>query len=293
MLLREVSSLQRNLDSLQQALGWTAEQGRQLVVKQPRILDSSPDTVQAAAAWLQQLFPDAEQLVRVVDRGPHLLSASMQHLRGNADYLRQALGWQDGDGQLVAYVAARPQDFALANLYGEAFQHKLRLLSEVVGVSTEECLTSGIGYLPQQAAREHRRTLHAGAGEPSRFVFPRCALACLWFVRLPTIETWFYRPLCCLQARAPHLLFDKAGKRYLGWIINPIRAGSTSGWPLPPISAQEAAKRHAAESEQRQQARAARGASKAAAMDDKQQGRGRRSKQPPAGDGGPASEGAS
>ena len=150
MLLKSgESTLQRNLDSLQQALGWTAGQRaqQQLALKQPRILNSSPATVQAALAWLRQLFPDAEQLAGIVDRGPHLLFKSVQHLQGNADYLRQALGWQDGDSQLAAYVAARPQDFATVALSSEETRHKLRLLSEVVGVSTEQCLTSGISYL--------------------------------------------------------------------------------------------------------------------------------------------------
>ena len=147
LLKSAVSTLQRNLDSLQQALGWTAHQVQQLVAKQPGLLSNSPATVQAALAWLRQLFPDAEQLVAVVDRGPQLLFRSVQHLQGNADYLRQALGWQDGDSQLVAYVAARPQDFATIDLSSEDTQHKLQLLGEVVGVSIEQCLTSCIGYL--------------------------------------------------------------------------------------------------------------------------------------------------
>ena len=147
LLALEVSTLQRNLDSLQQALGWTAHQVQQLVAKQPGLLSNSPATVQAALAWLRQLFPDAEQLAGIIDRGPQLLTKSVQLLQGNADYLRQALGWQDGDGQLVAFVAARPADFAGVDLSSEETQHKLQLLGEVVGVSTEQCLTSGIGYV--------------------------------------------------------------------------------------------------------------------------------------------------
>ncbi len=71
----------------------------------------------------------------------------MQHLRGNADTLRAALGWQDGDGQLAAFVAAYPQPFATVNLSGEGAAHKLRLLSEVAGISAEECLAVGSGCL--------------------------------------------------------------------------------------------------------------------------------------------------
>ena len=147
LLKYDQSALQRNLDSLQQALGWTAEQGRQLVVKQPRILDSSPDTVQAAAAWLRQLFPDAEQLPDVVDRSPMLLTRTVQRLQGNADTLRSALGWQDGDGQLGVFVAAYPQPFATIDLGDEKTQHKLRLLTQVVGYPVVEVLSARTTYL--------------------------------------------------------------------------------------------------------------------------------------------------
>ncbi len=147
VLASEVPTLQRNLDSLQQALALTAGAARQLVLKQPRILTSSPGTVQAAAAWLQRLFADGEQLADVIRRGPQLLTRSDEHLRGNADYLQQALGWQDGDGRLAAFVAAHPQPLATVDLSDERTQHKLRLLTEVVGVSTTECLGSGSSYL--------------------------------------------------------------------------------------------------------------------------------------------------
>ena len=147
LLTREVFSLQRNLDSLQQALGWTAQRAQQLVVKQPMLLGCSPATVLAALAWLWQLFPDAQQLVAVADRGPQLLFRTVQRLQGNADTLRAALGWQDGDGQLAAFVAAYPQPFATVNLSGKSAADKLRLLTQVVGLSTERCLSEGTTYL--------------------------------------------------------------------------------------------------------------------------------------------------
>ncbi len=147
LLKCEATTLQRNLASLQRGLGWTAEAARQLVLKQPVVLASSTDTVEAAAAWLRQRFPNAEQLANVIERGSRLLCCSEQHLRGNANHLRQALGWQDGDGQLAAFVAAHPQPFATVDLNDKQTQHKLRLLSEVVGVSAEECLGSGSSYL--------------------------------------------------------------------------------------------------------------------------------------------------
>jgi hypothetical protein len=124
LLKSEVPTLQRHLDSLQQAFGWTAEQARQLVLKWPLLLAYSPGTVQAALGWLRQLFPDAAQLAGVIGRGPLLLTKSVQHLQSNADTLRQALGWQEGDGQLAAFVAARPADFGTVNLSDEDTQRR-------------------------------------------------------------------------------------------------------------------------------------------------------------------------
>ncbi len=147
LLTWEVSALQRSLDSLQQTLGWTAEAARQLVVKLPPLVSVGRGTVEAAAAWLQQLFPDAERLADVLGRGPHLLTKSEQHLQDNADTLRAALGWRDGDGQLAAFVATYPQPFASVSLSGKGTQHKLRLLTRVVGTSTEYCLGEGSTYL--------------------------------------------------------------------------------------------------------------------------------------------------
>lgn len=135
MLYREVPALQRNLNSLQQTLGWTAEQARQLVLKQPALLIYSPGTVQASLAWLGQLFPDADQLAGVIDHGPRLLGASVQPLQSNANCLQQELGWQDGHGQLAALITAHPYEFVICTMRGERTEHKLQLLSEVVGVS--------------------------------------------------------------------------------------------------------------------------------------------------------------
>ena len=258
LLKYDAVALQRNLDSLQQALGWTTEQARQLVVKQPALLTYSPATVQAAVAWVEQLFPVAEQLAAVVDRGPMLVSRSPQHLQGNADYLRQALGWQDGDGQLAAYVAARPQDFALVNLYSEALQHKLRLLSEVVSVSTEECLTSGIGYLGRQLdniaarymlvqVRLHRQG--SVALQHADSISRLCRPSCILIQAVASVATLASRRLecfgcklniCCIvcirgppstalhslfaeQERAPALLRNNNDELHLSWIINANR----------------------------------------------------------------------
>ncbi|PRW50952.1 hypothetical protein C2E21_5331 [Chlorella sorokiniana] len=232
----EVRTLQRNLDSLQQTLGWTAEQARQLALKQARLMSVAPGTVQAAAAWLRQLFPDAEQLAAVVSRGPLLLASSVQHLQGNADTLRQALGWQDGDSQLAAFVAAYPQPFAVNDFSSECAAHKLRLLTQVAGCYLVGVLSEGSSYLK---------------------------------TGLETMAAHYM----LVQERAPHRLYDKAGTLHLSWVINAgrpyyldamcmtreqrnafvrewprseegrrllegLRAGSVEGWPRPPSHAE-------------------------------------------------------
>ncbi|PRW50832.1 transcription termination factor mitochondrial [Chlorella sorokiniana] len=255
LLMYDAPTLQRNLDSLQQALGVTAEQVRQLVLKQPRLLASSPDTVQAALVWLRQLFPDAAQLAGVIDRGALLLTRSAQRLQGNADYLQQALGWQEGDGQLAAFVAARPADFGTVNLSDEDMQQTLRLLSEVVGVSTEACLSSGISYLNK---------------------------------RLVSIAARYM----LVQERAPYLLCSRSGELSFSWVksankpynlarlgmsrdefnafvrawpaspegrrlLAGLRAGSVAGWPRPPSWEEAQQQRRAALERQRQTGKAA------------------------------------
>ncbi|PRW50977.1 FAD-linked oxidase [Chlorella sorokiniana] len=278
LLTRDVSILQRNLDSLRQALGCTAEQARQLVLKQPVILAPSPDTVQTALTWLRQLFPDAAPLAGIISRGPLLLTKSVQHLQSNADYLQQALGWQEGDSQLAAFVATYPLAFAAVDLTSKATSDKLRLLSEVVGVSTKECLTSGISYLK---------------------------------TGLETMAAHYV----LVQARAPHLLFSTAGEQQLRWVVDimkpsylaamgmtraevhafvrewprseegrrlleGLRAGSVAGWPRPPVPG-EAQRQQCEEAAQRRQARAARQQGRAATTGGKQRGRGRPRKAQP------------
>ncbi|PRW50983.1 zinc finger ZZ-type and EF-hand domain-containing 1 [Chlorella sorokiniana] len=232
LLTYEVQTLQRNLDSLQQALNLTAEQARQLVLKQAMLLASRPDTVQAALTWLRQLFPDAAQLADVFDRGGRLLSCSVHRLQGNADTLRQALGWQDGDRQLAAFVAAYPQPFAANDLSSECAAHKLRVMTQVAGCPLVDVLSEGSNYLK---------------------------------TGLETMAAHYM----LVQERAPHRLYDKAGTLHLSWVINAsrpdylnamgisreqrnafvrewprseegrrllegLRAGSMKGWPRPP-----------------------------------------------------------
>ncbi len=236
LLMREATTLQRNLDSLQQALGWTAEAARQLVRKQPSLLTAGPDSVQAAAAWLRKYIPDAEQLADVISRGPQLIGCSEQHLQANADYLRQALGWQDGDGQLAAFIAARPQAFAIVKFSNAETQHKLRLLSEVVGVSVKECLAAGSTYLmvslPTMAAYYMLVQVTGAMALPLADVL--CGLKLLRkqpvavFVLVLSfacigaslcLPTWGHI-VVSLQERAPHLLFKTDGQLHLSWIAN-------------------------------------------------------------------------
>ena len=147
LLTYDVVRLQRNLDSLQQALGLSAGQARQLAVKQPRLLSTGTDTVADAVAWLRQHFPAPEQLADVISRAPHLLFRSTEHLQGNADALQRALGWQDGDGQLAAFIAAYPQPFATVEFGSKETEAKLRFLTQVVGADPGDCIAKGSGYL--------------------------------------------------------------------------------------------------------------------------------------------------
>ncbi|PRW51139.1 guanine deaminase [Chlorella sorokiniana] len=226
LLKLEVPTLQRNLDSLPQALGWPAEQARHLVLKWPRLLGSSPDTVQAALAWLRQLFPDAEQLANVIDRGALLLTS---------------------------------------NLNSKDTQHKLRLLSEVVGVSTEECLTSGIGYLTGKLESTAVRYVLAQERAPY-LLFSRSGEPSLSWIK---------------SANEPHNLArlgmsrDEFNAFVRGWaaslkgqrLLEGLRAGSVEGWPRLPSHAEAQQRLQAATAKQR--------ASKAAAAAGKQRGRGR------------------
>ncbi|PRW51023.1 RMD5-like protein A isoform A [Chlorella sorokiniana] len=178
-------------------------------------------------------------------------SSSTQRLQGNAGYLHQALGWRGGTCQLAALVAARPQNFATINLSDKDTQPKLRLLSEVVGVSIEDCLTGRISYLT--------RKLDSTA---ARYML--------------------------VQERAPELLYDCGGELYLSWVLNAnkphnlrrlgmsqdvfnacvrgwpasaegrrllagLRAGSVAGWPRPPVpgEAQQQQRQEAAQRRQR------------------------------------------
>lgn len=216
LLAYDAETLQRNLVSLRKGLGLTRPQVRQLVMKRPPLLQARPEKVQAAAAWLRQLFPAADQLAGVLDRGPHLLNCSVQHLQGNADTLQRALGWRHGDGQLADYVAAYPQAFAISDFSSEDTEAKLLLLSQVVGVPAEVCLGKGSSYLSR-----HLETI--------------CALYVL--VQVRSVNFWF-RSAClgghsacrrcqsmpCLlppdpsQERAPQLLRNRGGGLHLSWI---------------------------------------------------------------------------
>ncbi|KAI7841231.1 hypothetical protein COHA_005068 [Chlorella ohadii] len=114
------------------AIGWAvnvlgAADPAALLAQAPTLLATEAATLQRNLDSLQHML---KQLADVVSRGPRLLTTTEQHLRANADYMQQALGWQDGDGQLAAFVAAYPQPFATVNLSGEGAADKLRLLTQ-------------------------------------------------------------------------------------------------------------------------------------------------------------------
>ena len=145
LLTNNAATLQAKLDNLQQAAGFTAEQARQLVLKQPRLLQAQAETVQQAAAWLRQYFPVSQQLQAVVQRGPHLLTSSADSLQSNAAYLQQRLGWSKK--QVAAHIEAYPQPFGDVDLSSPEAQAKLLFLTQVVGVDAGDCIGRYSAYL--------------------------------------------------------------------------------------------------------------------------------------------------
>lgn len=117
------------------------------MLNQPLLLSAEQAGIQAAVAWLHQLFPDPEELAAVIDRGPTLLLRSTEHLRDNADTLQLAFGWHEGDGQLAASIDAYPQPFSIVCFRGEVTAYKLLFLTQVVGISADKCLTTNSSYL--------------------------------------------------------------------------------------------------------------------------------------------------
>ncbi len=138
--------------------------------------------------------------------------------------MRQALGWQDGDGQLAAFVADHPCDFAIVNLSSQETQHKLRLLSEVVGVSAQQCLRSGISYLNRGLEGICARYMLVQVRSPALM------RNCVVFAHRPdrrwadgsatALPPTSWRGRHCLQERAPRLLYSRRGEPRLSWISN-------------------------------------------------------------------------
>ncbi|KAL4447879.1 hypothetical protein ABPG75_005098 [Micractinium tetrahymenae] len=149
LLMHTTTNLRQNLDGLLgslQAAGLTAEQVRQLVMKRPQLLDMESERVKSTVAWLQHFFFTPQQLCKALESGPHLLTRSSEQLQGQADRLQQQLGW---DSRRVAeFATAYPQPFATVDLSKPDTGAKLRFLTEVVGVaSEEECITGCSTYL--------------------------------------------------------------------------------------------------------------------------------------------------
>ena len=117
-LLKQIAGqLEGKLEALQgslQAAGLAAEQARELVLKEPKLLLMKASRLAASAAWLQQFFRTLEQLWAALWGSPHLLFNSAEQLQGQFDWLQDQLGW---DSQRVYEFACKyPQPFATVNL---------------------------------------------------------------------------------------------------------------------------------------------------------------------------------
>ena len=96
--------------------------------------------------WLQQRFPEPEQLWDVLRRGPHLLCMSAERLQRQADYLQQRLGWSVE--RVTAFIRDYPQPFAIVDLAKPDVAIKLLFLTDVVGMaSAEVCIARFGAYL--------------------------------------------------------------------------------------------------------------------------------------------------
>ena len=146
LLERKVAALQALLAALPEAP--PPGLALQLVQKEPRLLTTKNETMHAALAWLLQQFGgDSQRVLAVLGRSPKLLSRSADDLQRRADYLQGQLGWQAGDGQLAAWIAASPRPFADCSFGSADKQALLRLYTGVLGLPLTDCLDRWSGYL--------------------------------------------------------------------------------------------------------------------------------------------------
>ena len=145
LLKFDAATLQAKLAALQTVV--PGEQAQRMVMKRPALLGTSSTTMRKAAGWLRQHMDDTHQLHQLLERAPHLLSASDTRLQRNADYLAEQLGWRPDDGQLAAFIQRYPTPFANLNPGVEDLLLKLRFWEDVVGVPRRECLGRFGNYL--------------------------------------------------------------------------------------------------------------------------------------------------
>ena len=221
LLKRTAAALDVNFAALQETAQLTAEQARRMVLYYPALLTASSETVRAAAGWVRRHFPDAEQLLELLERCPRLLAVPADRLQRNASYLQHQLGWQPGSGQLAACIADYPLPFAQLDFEGKETQAKLLLLTGVVGVGRLDVLASGSNCLVRglETIAARYMLVQVGAGILAGCVDGnRSHLLCM--LHLPNNQPTSADATACAQERAPWMLFDASGGTSLGWANN-------------------------------------------------------------------------
>ena len=217
--------LAAKLVNLQQAAGLTAEQARELALKQPQLLTAAPGTVQQSAAWLRQQFPDPVQLFGILNRGPLLLTKSVDCLQRNADYLQHELEWSAGNNQLAAFIEKYPEAYATVDFSSPYVQAKLLFLTEVVGVDLQRCLETCGNHLHSASLARLAATYLLVKASPSSschsllLSFDSCSLHCARQSE-GAISDSRAAAVISLQERAPAMLRAKDGEASLSWIMS-------------------------------------------------------------------------
>ncbi|KAL4447893.1 hypothetical protein ABPG75_005112 [Micractinium tetrahymenae] len=261
--------LQDNLVSLLgslQAVGLTAEQALQLVLKQPKLLAVEPERVKSTAAWLLQFFCTPLLLWKALWNSPELLRRSAEQLHGQAGWLREQLGW--GSQRVAEFASAFPQPFAIVDLSKPGTAAKLRFLTKVVGVaSEEECIARCSSYL--KTSLQSMAALYVLFCEHAPQLLLRCDAAgrpkLNWML---VNERTLQRSKLSRQRINDHVLkwpASEEGQR----LLSELRAGDTSNWPRPGAIPPEAVAKQQQQQQRRRRgvaaARGSAGAGQAAA----------------------------
>ncbi|KAL4447892.1 hypothetical protein ABPG75_005111 [Micractinium tetrahymenae] len=241
LLIRRTAALQENLRGMAttlQQVGLSTDEARQLAADHPGLLDMKPATLRETATWLQQRIP-AGQLLDVLLRGPQLLKRTSARQQSQEDCLRQQLGWDSN--RVADFIKDYPQSFTCVDLSKPDTAAKLRFLTEVVGVaSEEECIARCSSYL--KTSLQSMAALHVLFCEHAPQLLLRCDAAGR------PILSWMHVNESTLQRSK--LSRQRINEHVLKWpasevgqqLLAELRAGDTSNWPRPAAIPPEASK---------------------------------------------------